>query len=208
MKRLWLASLLVLGTGQTQTPIFRSSVDGISVTVSVRRGNAPVPGLTAPAFALTDNGVPQTIQAFSVESLPIGVTPLPDLSPSVAAPRPERSTQSAIGMAALRTRDDRIRLIAVQHELHEVFGCQPASSRPAVDQLAAQGGTARYDGLAAAMMRIGEPDRRQLIVAGTDGVDTISILPFSVVRDIAGSSDAVVQAVVLLVSDKKHSRSS
>jgi len=206
MRHLWLVSLLLLGAGQGQTPIFRSSVDGISVTVSVRQGNAPVAGLPAAAFELVDNGVPQTIQAFSVETLPIDVTLLLDLSQSVAGPRLTRLKQSVVETAALLTQADRIRLIAVQHELHEVFGLQTASARPAVDGLIAQGGTALYDGLAAAMMRAAEPDRRQLIVVATDGEDTTSILPFSVVVEIAGSSDAVVHAVVPAVTDRRDAR--
>jgi VWFA-related protein len=206
MRRLVLVNLLLLATAQGQTPVFRSSVDGISVTVSVRQGNSAVVGLPATAFELSDNGVTQTIQAFSVETLPIDVTLLLDLSQSVAGRQLDRLKQSVVETAALLTRDDRIRLIAMQHELRQVFGFQPAGARPPVDQLAAQGGTALYDGLAAAMMRAADPDRRQLIVVGTDGEDTASILPFSVVRDIAGSCDAVLHAVVPTVTDRKDSR--
>ena len=168
----------------------------MSVTVSVRTVEKAVAGLKASDFELKDNGVVQSIESFSVETLPIDVTLLLDLSRSVEGPRLDRLNYSVGETALLLHADDRLRLIGMQHELHQVFPFQPGGSKPNVESLKAYGGTSLYDGLAAAMMRAAEPDRRQLIVAYTDGQDTISILPIDTVREVAGFADAVVQIVV------------
>jgi hypothetical protein len=179
-----------------QTPVFRASVLGVSVSVSVRKGNAPVQGLTAADFELTDNGVPQTLSAVSIETLPIDITLLLDVSRSVHGSRLDRLKYSVLETAKLLAQDDRLRLIAMQHRLREIFAFQPAGPRPPIDGLMAQGGTSLVDGLAAAMMRSTEPDRRQLIVAYTDGMDTMSILQPAAAREIAGFADAVVHVLV------------
>ncbi len=179
-----------------QSAVFRANADGVSVSVSVRGGAKPISGLTIADFELRDDGVKQTVQALSVETLPIDVTLLLDVSRSVLGPRLERLKSSVVETSQLLGKDDRLRLIAVQHDLRLVFPFQPGGSTPAVSTLTAAGGTALFDGLVAALTRAVEPDRRQLIVAYTDGQDTISILSAESVRELAGFADAVVQIVV------------
>jgi VWFA-related protein len=179
-----------------QTPVFRTSVEGVTVSVSVRRDRQPVTGLTAADFRLLDNGVAQTIQSVSVETLPIDVTLLLDLSSSVEGARLERLKYSVRETTALMRPADRLRLISVQHVLREVFGFQPGGTPTRVDALTARGGTALYDGLAAALMRAVDPDRRPLVITYTDGQDTISALTPAATTEIAGYSDAVINVVV------------
>lgn len=181
---------------QAQDPVFRASVDGVLVNVSVRQANQPVTGLTADDFELTDNGVPQEIVSMSFETLPIDVTLLLDASSSVQGRRLMRLKNSVVETASILDAEDRLRLIEVQFELHQIFPFQPGGAPPPVDELAAGGGTALLDGLAAAMMRAADPDRRQLIVAYTDGNDTTSILDVAGVREIADNADAVLHIVV------------
>jgi VWFA-related protein len=189
------------GAGQ---PLFRSSVTGVSVSVSVLAAGSPVAGLTSSDFELLDDGVPQKIGAFSVESQPVDVSLLLDLSGSVEGPRLQRLKRGVVETSQLLAREDRLRLIAVQHQLQQVFGFQPAGTTPALDRLAARGGTALADALAAAMIRIGVPDRRHLIVAYTDGADTISILSPDTVREVAGFADALVHVVVPTSPDRRR----
>jgi VWFA-related protein len=179
-----------------QQPVFRSGVDGVSVTVSVRKGNAAITGLTSKDFELRDNGVVQTISTFAVEALPIDVTLLLHVSRSIAGYRLEWLRSSVQETAGLLKRDDRLRLVAVQHALREIVPFQPGVAPIDTRTLTATGGTALYDALAAAMMRRSEPDRRQLIVAFTTGVDTISILSREAAEAVAGLADTVVHVVV------------
>lgn len=205
------AGTLAAGPPQTQQPqtqrppVFRSTVEGISVNVSVRSGNKPVEGLKAADFELLDNDVPQRIEALSVETQPIDVTLLLDLSRSVAGRRLERLKQSVVETAHLLHPIDRLRLIGVQHVLHQIFPFEAGGSTPPVDSLVAEGGTSLYDALSAAMMRAAEPDRRQLIIAYTDGQDTTSFLSFDEAREIAGFADAVVHVVIPLASLRDRS---
>lgn len=185
----------VVAAGAQQQPVFRTSVEGVSVTVSVRKGGAPVAGLTAADFAVFDNGVPQKISTFSVEALPIDVTLLLHVSRSFAGYRLQWLRSSVGEAAGLLKEGDRLRLIAVQHALQELMPLQAGQS-PDVASLVAKGGTALYDALAASLMRPSQADRRQLVVAFTTGVDTISILSLDAVEAIAGMADAVVHLVV------------
>lgn len=179
-----------------QQPVFRAGVDAVSVPVSVRKGRAPVAGLTTADFELADNGVPQTVSAFSVEALSIDVTLLLHVSQGIHGARLEWLKASVLETARLLRRDDCVRLIEVKHVLREAVPCQPGGGRPALDELSASGGTALRDALAAAMMRASEPDRRQLIVAFTTGLDTISSVDTATVEAVAGLADAVVYLVV------------
>ncbi len=72
----------------------------VTVSVSVRSASKPVAGLKASDFELKDNGVLQSIESFSVETLPIDVTLLLDLSRSVEGPRLDRLKYS-VGETAL-----------------------------------------------------------------------------------------------------------
>src|SRR5258708_185849 len=70
--------------GSARQTTFRSTTAVVSVSVSVKRGNAVVANLTAADFALTDNGVPQRVEAVSMESVPVDVTLFLDTSGSTA----------------------------------------------------------------------------------------------------------------------------
>ena len=59
---------LAIGLLVLSQPTFRSTASLVSVSVSVKRGNAVVANLNAGDFTLTDSGVVQTIEAVSIES--------------------------------------------------------------------------------------------------------------------------------------------
>ena len=183
---------------QQQPQVFRGGTDVVTVDVSVRAGSRPVTGLTGADFEVLDNGVAQTIDAFSLESLPIDVTLLLDASRSVEGSLLDRLKTSVVETAGLLNPRDALRLIALQHRVQLVFPFQPGGGKPPVENLSAQGGTSLFDGLVAAMMRKTEPDRRQLVIAYTDGQDTLSILDAATARDVALRADTVVHLVVPL----------
>jgi VWFA-related protein len=176
--------------------VFRSGVDGVIIPVSVRAGNKAVGGLKAADFELRDNGVLQEIREAESEKVPIDLTLLLDLSTSVDGPMLQRLKSAVIDTAGLLHDNDRMRLVVISQVLHEVFGFTSRGTTVSLDGLSAQGATSLYDGLAATMMRNGEPGRRQLIVAYTDGRDSTSIMDESAVRAIAELTDAVVDIVV------------
>jgi VWFA-related protein len=188
--------LIVVDEPRHAQEVFRSGVDGITITVSVRSNNRAVPGLTAADFGLTDNGVEQELSTLSAEKVPLDLTLLLDLSSSVDGPLLHRLKTAVGDTAALLRADDRIRLVAISQILREVFSLRPRGEAMPLDTLVAEGATSLYDGIAATMMRPTPPGRRQLIVAFSDGRDSTSIIDEKTVREIARLTDAVVDIVV------------
>ena len=180
---------------QPAQPMFRSGADVVTLDVSVKSGDAAVSGLAAADFEVTDNGVVQKIDAVTLETLPIDVTLLLDVSGSVDGAMLDRLKASVRETAALLRPIDRVRLIAVHETIDQVFDWQPGGTPPSVDVLSAGGGTALLDGLVAAMIHPGEPDGAEIIVALTDGEDTLSILDRDALKERALRSDAVVDIV-------------
>jgi VWFA-related protein len=196
----WLAAALAIAAGiaglSAQDRVFRSGVDGIIITVSVRSNNRPVGGLTAADFVLTDNGVEQELSTLAAEKVPLDLTLLLDLSSSVDGPLLQRLKIAVGDTAALLRDDDRIRLVVISQVLREVFSFRPRSEAMPLETLVAEGATSLYDGMAATMMRASVPGRRQLIVAFTDGRDSTSIIDEKTAKEIARLTDAVVDVVV------------
>jgi hypothetical protein len=186
-----------------QQPVFRAGVDVVTIQASVRSGNRLVGGLTAADFELRDNGVPQQLSSLSVEQVPIDLTLLLDLSSSVDGPMLQRLKSAVRDTAAQLRGDDRIRLVAVSHVLHEIFSLGPRTQMMPLDGLEAEGATSLYDGLAAAMMHPSESGRRQLVVAFTDGRDSSSIIDESTAKAIARLTDTTVDIIVPIETEYK-----
>jgi len=184
-----------------QDQIFRSRIDAVTIQVAVKSGNRPVGGLTAADFALTDNGVAQTINNVSTEKIPLDLTLLLDLSSSVDGRTLDRLKAAVRDTTALLRPDDRIRLIAISQVLHEVLALQPPRDNISLERLTAEGATSLYDGLAAAMMRPTDPGRRQLVLAFSDGRDSTSIVDEATAKTIARLTDTVVDIVVPIGSN-------
>src|SRR5262249_23630819 len=99
-------------------------------------------------------------------------------------------------MAQLLHNDDRWRVIAVDHVLHEIVPLQSPGKVAAIDALQPGGGTALYDGLIAGLVPSHEPGRRRMLMAYTDGDDASSITSPAALLDVARLSDSVVHVVV------------
>lgn len=181
-----------------QTPVFRYGTDAVLVDVSVRQNRRAVTGLTSADFELLDSGVPQTIESSTLESIPLDLTLLLDASGSTEGRVLDRLKQGVLDTVQSLHRDDRLRVLSVQHVIREVVPLQQAGEPIPIERLSPQGGTALHDGLAAVMMRLTTPGRRQLVVAYTDGDDASSITSPAQVLDIALRADAVVHVVVPL----------
>lgn len=188
-----------IGAGQDR-PTFRAGVDLVTVDVTVRDGNRSVRGLSAEDFVLTDNGVPQTIDVVLTASLPIDVTIALDVSGSMA-PLIDPIKAQARQAASLLGRDDRMRLLTFgdRVEVAAEFGAADVSAT-SISTTAALGGTRLYDGLAAALVTPRAGDRRHLVVAYTDGWDTLSAIGHADLETIARRSEAVLQIFVVMAA--------
>ena len=65
---------LLAGQEQPRQSTFRSGTEVVTIDVSVHRGKAPVTGLTAQDFEVMDNGVRQSIELQTIDTVPVDVT--------------------------------------------------------------------------------------------------------------------------------------
>lgn len=186
-----------LDAQEQQQPTFRSGTNVVTVDVSVRKNNFPVAGLKAADFAVTDNGVPQAVTSVAIERLPVDVSLLLDTSGSVSGIIDSLKSQMRAA-AALLGSGDRLRLLVFAGDASQVFPMQPPGAELPLDEVKANGlGTSLYDSLAAALIRQREPDRGELVVAFTDGIDTTSAMSVKKLEQVASRSEAVLHAFVV-----------
>jgi VWFA-related protein len=182
--------------GPAQAPRFGSEAEAVHVDAFVTRGGNPVLGLRAANFELRDNGLPQRVELVAVESQPLAALLVLDTSNSVEGAKLAalRSAGEAF-LTGLRPQDA-IGLVSFSHELRLLAA--PTRERPpvraALAAMRAQGGTAVWDALHAALLLL-PPRSRSLVVVFSDGIDNLSFLDESQVRSEAERSNALVHVV-------------
>ena len=172
------ASVLVAAALALQPPTFHTGVELVTVDVSVTRGDAPVAGLAADDFVVTDNGVRQRIDTVTVAQVPLSVTLVLDTSASVAGERLEsliRASEAAVN--ELRPNDDVslvtfssgvVRPVALTKDFESV--------RSALHGITGYGNTTMRDAVFLALKAAPHDATRPLLLVFTDGLDTSSWL--------------------------------
>jgi VWFA-related protein len=202
--RLWVlvaAACAVSPIALAQTPVFRSRVDAVRVDVSVMSGVRPVAGLTAANFALTDGGVPQTIDRVEVDTVPLSITLLLDTSGSMLGdPLTDLMAASRQLVEALKPGDGAALMTFNEPaELIVPVSDGRASLLTAIDSLKAEGATSLYDGLFLALqMRPEATDTRSVVLVFSDGQDTASWLSKSSLVEAIRRSGVVTHIVELM----------
>lgn len=189
------AAVVVVDPPAHGQQVFRAGADATSVHVSVRQRSQPVTGLTAADFELTDNGVPQTIDAVTVGSVPIDVTLVLDTSASVSGRAIAQMRSDVQRISTRLTPEDRVRVLSFSSTVREAHPMR-ALTGPTELRLAAAGATAFYHALLAALLPPSEAGRPHLVVAMSDGDDNVSFLDGRDVLELARRSDAVLYVVL------------
>jgi VWFA-related protein len=179
---------------QTQVP-FRTSTAGVAIHVSVKSGGAAVTGLHLRDFVLSDSGVRQTIQAISLERVPLDVTLVVDqhdVSQII-----EKGYRREIGdvLKALAP-TDRLRLIAAAGDVWEL---QPLSeSRPIKEVVPPKktGALSVFDALTVALLQPTELGRQQVVIVMSYGVDVLSVVSRDIITKIAERSTAQIHVLM------------
>ena len=171
--------------------VFRARTESVAISASVKRGNAPVANLTANDFRLTDNGVPQSVEAVTIESVPLDVTLFMDTSGSTAGAL-DRMKSNVITIAKMLRPDDQFRLMTIGLSVDTPVPWQRAGSPISLNMKAVPGISLVYDALFVALAHTPATGRRHLIVAMTDGRDCGSLLDGARVLDASGRSEAVL----------------
>lgn len=189
----------VAGAFAQQPPTFRSAVDAVRLDVSVMRGGRPVVGLRPDDFLVTDDGVPQRVDVGAIDTLPISVMLVLDVSASVQGTKLAHLAEaSAALIGALRPRD-RAALVTFSHEvdlLMPMTGDRRALVG-ALDSLAPGGATALRDAIHLALQLRPDDDSRPVVVVFSDGMDTASWLSVTDLLTLVRRSGAVIHAVEL-----------
>jgi len=186
-------SVAAVSIAATQ-PTFRTTTAVVTVSVSVKRGNNVVANLSAADFMLTDRGVPQSIEAVSIESVPIDVTLFLDTSGSTSGKLDEMQQDVQSILQLLRS-GDRFRLLTIGDTVEMPVPWVPAGTRAPVSFVPVGGISLIRDALMLALVHRPAPGRRHLVVGMTDRRDCGSVVSSSQLIDVAGRSDAVMHLV-------------
>ena len=174
--------------------VFRTATVSVSVNASVKRGNRVVANLGARDFRLTDNGVAQTIDAISVEAVPIDVTLFLDTSGSTSGKLDDMKHDVQQIIRLLRPAD-RFRLLTIGDAVYETVAWVPAGTAVALTFGPVGGISLIQDALLIGLLHRPEADRRHLIVGMTDRRDCGSVVSSAVIRELSGRTEAVLHLV-------------
>ena len=185
-------ALLVGGECLLAGTQFRTTAESVEIPVTVFHKRKPVTGLLAADFRVLEDGRPVKITDASVDSRPLDVTLLLDVSESTALPwiRAHAGLVSAVGgVQRLLRADDTFAMYQFAERLERVAHEDGSSVVP-------RGQTALFDAILHALLE--RPSaRRRIIIVLTDGLDTASTVALEITRTVAERSDAVVHVVAL-----------
>ncbi len=184
---------------------FRSGVALVTMNVAVRRNNAPVRGLAAGDFEVTDNSVAQKVELTPMGAMPVDITLLVDTSGSMDGTLDQLRGHLRDVSRSIR-HDDRIRVLTVADDVREVFGFRLGGAASAMESLTAGGWTSLYDALSLAFIHRPSPGRGHVIVAFSDGIDSSSTLDLATLGELAKRSDAVLYTFVMVPKPVSFSR--
>jgi VWFA-related protein len=169
----------------------------VRVNVLATDRGRPLAGLTGDDFEVRDNGVLQQVEATYGESEPLDVLFAFDRSQSMAGETLGRLGDAARAVLDQLGRDDRAGLVTFNQTfaLHAPMSTDRTAIREAIAEIEPGGSTSLRDTLYAALTLLGTGERRVLLLAFTDGLDSTSWLPDRTVIETARESEAVVYAV-------------
>src|ERR1700693_4539102 len=177
----------------------RTSVDLVVLRATVRDGKgAPVAGLGKEDFQVFEDKVPQQIESFSHEDVPVTVGLLIDNSGSM---RSKRSDVINAALAFARSSNPEDQVFVVNFNEHVLMGL-PANVKfagneqqleTALSRNKADGLTALYDAVAVALehLKQGKWDKKVLIVI-SDGGDNASSHTLSQILSMVNQSSAIL----------------
>ena len=166
-----------------------------------------VSGLHKEDFQVFEDGVPQQIDSFTHEDIPVTVGLVVDNSGSMGPKRPE---VIAAALVFARSSNPQDQMFVVNFNEKVSFGLphdtpftdEAAPLRAAMSRIAANGMTALYDAVAAALehLKKGNRDKKVLIVI-SDGGDNASRQKLAQIMAMAKRSDAIIYTIGLFDED-------
>jgi len=194
---------LVPGGVAAQELTFRSGVDAVSVSVTVRDSrNRVVRDLRQNDFQVIDSGFVKPIRDFWAGDAPISLGILLDISGSMAVGGNMDRARQAVDIALSNLRlGDEAALYTFDSRLEEVVPFTTELERVRSVNLAGTpfGMTSLYDAIAATSRSAAErANRHRALLVITDGVDTGSTLTASEVSGVASAIDVPVYLLAVV----------
>jgi len=192
---------LFLATAVAQQATFKVSVDLVAVDVLVTAHGAPIAGLSASDFEITDNKVAQKVERVSdtLQPIPLDLMMVFDTSQSVAGDKLAQLKDAGKAVLATLRPGDRSALITFNQQtvVRQRLSPDVSAVARAVERLNAAGRTSLFDALYTGLSLRRTPDTRAMVLVFSDGRDNGSWLSGSQVAQVARESDVVVYAVGL-----------
>jgi Ca-activated chloride channel family protein len=186
-------------------PTFRAGVDVVRIDVAVMNGLAPVPGLTADNFAVSDNGVTQELESVSLDAVPLSMTLVLDTSGSMAGERIDDLIEAVTTLAKKLQPADAAALITFSEPMRFLVPMtrerQPLLS--ALAGLVATGYTSLNDAvfMGLQMRPIDPGETRPVLIVFSDGQDSSSWLSSVQLIEAARRSRMLALVVELIGAD-------
>jgi len=192
----------VQGRQTSQQPVFKSTVDLVSLSVVVQRNGKSISGLTMNDFELLDSGQARPIVSFQADSSPISVGLLFDGSGSMDVSAKVKAGRAAAHhlLSWLEPGKDRIGIFTFDTQLQQQqsFMAAGPDALKLLETVKPWGSTSIYDAIAQAgrqVAELGGPRRALLVI--TDGADNRSQMSPARVAAIASGLDVPVYVLVI-----------
>ena len=201
--RVWGVGLVLTAAAvQAQQPTFRSGVDVVNIDVSVMNGDTAVGGLTIDKFAVTDNGVLQTLDSVSLDKVPLSLVLVLDTSGSLEGERLERLIDATSHLVKTLRADDAASLLKFSEpiRLEVPATVDRAPLVEAIGRLEAIGATTLNDAIFVGLQLrpMDAAASRPVVLVFSDGHDTSSWLSDEQVLEGTRRSGAIVHVVELV----------
>jgi VWFA-related protein len=178
-----------------EPPVFQARVETVYLDVFVTRDGAPVEGLKARNFEVSDDGIRRRVELVPVGSLPLRTLLVFDTSGSLGTYKLEHLHRAAAHLVARLRPEDPVELLAFDEQVR-LTRIRTADDLASALAPSTRGGTALYDALFAAFLRAGP--ERSMVVAFTDGGDNMSWLGERQILQYGQRTSAVFHGVAIV----------
>ncbi len=197
--RAWLAAaatVLLLDAApraQDAVPLFRASVDVVTVDAFAHQNRKPIGGLAASDFIVRDNGVEQVVESLGTTDSAHVIIGL-DLSGSVDGKTLDQLREAVRALVGALTPSDRVSLFTFADRLRLLMRARPpgVDVEAALARFAAMGATPLHDAIVFGSALAAADQRPSVFVLFTDGKDTTSWTSAARALDVLRRTNVVV----------------
>jgi VWFA-related protein len=192
-----------------QRPQFRTTVDLVSLSVTVQSGSNYVTDLEQSDFSVFEDGVKQEIIFFTRRAQPVALSLLLDSSASMEGNM--QTLQAAAANFVKRMKPTDIAQIIdfdSRVSIRQGFTGDIASLQSAIQQAVPGGSTSLHNAIYVSLKELAkvkvtsdEDVRRQALILFSDGEDTSSLVSFEEVLDLAKRSETSIYTIALRCND-------